>query len=81
MKAQIIQIGNSQGIRIPKMMLEESRIDGDVDLELCEEGILIRSAHKPRRNWDAMFKAAAENEDTDVLNGPPNAFDEKEWQW
>ena len=33
MKTQIIQIGNSQGIRIPKVLLEESGISGEVDLE------------------------------------------------
>lgn len=81
MKAQIIQIGNSQGIRIPKMMLEESRIEGEVELALCEEGILIRRANVPRKDWDALFRAAAENEESDGLNGAPNAFDRKGWQW
>jgi antitoxin MazE len=34
MKAQIIQIGNSQGVRIPKVMLEEARLAGEVELEI-----------------------------------------------
>ncbi len=53
MKAQIIQIGNSQGIRIPKMMLEETKLTGEVELEVHPDGLLIRSAQKPRGNWDA----------------------------
>ena len=40
MKAQIIQIGNSQGIRIPKMMLEETRLSAEVELEAHPEGLL-----------------------------------------
>ncbi len=82
MKTQIIQIGNSQGIRIPKVLLEESRIIGEVDLELHPDGILIRNAQKPRSDWDAQFKAMAENEDDDLIVGrSANEFDKKEWQW
>ncbi len=82
MKTQIIQIGNSQGIRIPKMLLEDSRITGEVDLELHPDGILIRNAKKPRSGWDEAFKAMAENEDHEILNSnSPTAFEKKEWQW
>jgi antitoxin MazE len=81
MKAQIIQIGNSQGIRIPKMLLEESRIVGEVDLELHPDGILIRNAQKPRAGWDEAFKAAAEDDDELAGESVKTAFDKKEWQW
>lgn len=82
MKSQIIQIGNSQGIRLPKVLLEESKITGEVDLELHPDGILIRNAQQPRAGWDEQFKAMAENEDDELLDGNvPNAFEKKEWQW
>ena len=82
MKSQIIQIGNSQGIRLPKVLLEESRITGDVELELHPDGILIRNAQRPRAGWDEQFKAMAENEDDEMVYGlAPTAFDKKEWQW
>lgn len=82
MKAQIIQIGNSQGIRIPKMMLEETRLSGEVELEVHPEGLLIRSTTKPRSTWDAVFKALAETDDDRPLQPePPAAFDSKEWKW
>lgn len=82
MKSQIIQIGNSQGIRLPKMLLEESGITGEVDLELHSDGILIRNTQKPRAGWDDKFKVMAENEDDEPLDGDlPNKFDTKEWQW
>jgi antitoxin MazE len=81
MKAQIIQIGNSQGIRIPKVLLEESRISGEVEVELHPEGILIRKAQKPRAGWDEAFKAMAENEEGELESGSPTAFERKEWQW
>ena len=82
MKSQIIQIGNSQGIRIPKVLLEESGLRGEVDLELHSEGVLIRNIQKPRAGWDEAFQAMAENEDDDLQAGEiSTAFEKKEWQW
>ena len=82
MKSQIIQIGNSQGIRLPKILLEESGISGDVDLELHPDGILIRNLKKPREGWDEAFRSMAENEDDELLEGHiASGFERKEWQW
>ncbi len=82
MKSQIIQIGNSQGIRLPKVLLEESRIIGDVELELHTDGILIRNAQKPRTGWDEAFKKMAENEDDELVGGGSSTtFEKKEWRW
>ena len=82
MKTQIIQIGNSQGIRIPKVLLEETRIAGEVDLELHPDGILIRNTQKARAGWDEAFKTMAENEDDELPDGNvTTAFEKKEWQW
>jgi antitoxin MazE len=82
MKAQIIQIGNSQGIRIPKVLLEESKITGEVELELSEDGILIRNISKPRSDWEEIFKSLAENDDDEPLDpNAPTVFERKEWQW
>jgi antitoxin MazE len=82
MKVQIIQIGNSQGIRIPKGMIEDSGISGEVDLVLHPEGILIRKAQKARAGWEKMFKEMAENADDELLDGhAPTAFEKRQWQW
>ena len=81
MKAQIIQIGNSQGIRIPKTVLQETKISGEVELEVCPEGILIRNISKPRSGWDEAFKKLAETDDDAPRVAPTSAFDKKEWQW
>ncbi len=82
MKAQIIQIGNSQGIRIPKMMLEDTGISGEVELQVLPEGILIKNIKKPRGDWDAVFKKLAESDD-DIPVGSESSseFEKKEWQW
>ena len=41
MKASIITIGNSKGIRIPKPLLEESGLSGDVELRAVKGEIKI----------------------------------------
>lgn len=82
MKAQIIQIGNSQGIRIPKILLEETGISGEVELETSPDGILIRNIKKPRGDWDAIFKKLAEVDDDQAIDGQSAGdFEKKEWQW
>lgn len=82
MKANIIQIGNSQGIRIPKVLLEETGISGEVELESVPDGILIRNVSKPRGNWDSVFAKLAEiDDDQQVGIEASAAFDKKEWQW
>ncbi len=82
MKAQIIQIGNSQGIRIPKVLLEESGISGEVEVELHPDGIMIRKAQKPRAGWEDAFRAMAENDDDEGgLDSIPTQFERSKWQW
>ena len=81
MKAQIIKIGNSHGIRIPKSVLEETRMSGEVELEVTPEGILIRNLKKPRSDWDAAFRALNERDDDVTLARPATRFEQKDWQW
>lgn len=84
MKAQIVRIGNSQGVRIPKILLNESNLEKDVELEVCDEGILIRPARNPRQNWDAAFRQMAEDgADEQVLDDSAarSSFEKEEWRW
>lgn len=48
-KTQIISIGNSQGVRIPKILLEQSKLSGEVELELKDEGNFDSSGEKTAR--------------------------------
>ena len=81
MKAQIIQIGNSQGIRIPKAVLEETKLSGDVELEVTPDGLLIRNIKRPRGDWDAVFRSLADADDDLLLDEGATGFAKKEWQW
>jgi antitoxin MazE len=47
MKARLVKIGNSRGVRIPKSMLEEAEIDGEIDLRVVDGEIRISAAEPP----------------------------------
>ena len=51
--AKIIQIGNSQGIRIPKPIIELANL-GDKELEfvVMDSGLLITPEKKVRVGWE-----------------------------
>jgi antitoxin MazE len=84
MKARIVRIGNSQGVRIPKPLLEKSGLGEEVELEVTDGTIVIRSARGARDGWEEAFRAMAEQGD-DVLLDPgadaPTEWDEEEWEW
>jgi antitoxin MazE len=42
-----VQIGNSQGVRIPKPLLEEAGLAGDVELH-AEDGRIVIASPQPR---------------------------------
>jgi len=82
MKANIVVIGNSQGVRIPKILLEQSGLSGEVELELCNAGILIRPAKKTRENWDTAFRQMAENNDDELIDEfMQTNYAKEKWRW
>ena len=84
MRASIVRIGNSQGIRIPKVVLEQTRLHGEVELEVKDKKIIISPVKKPRQDWDRQFKLMAERDDDKLLDSEVvslTSFDEEEWEW
>ena len=81
MKANIVTIGNSQGIRIPKILLDQSGLSGEVELEICNEGILIRRAKRAREDWTESFKQMAENNDDELFDEfSPTNYAKERWR-
>jgi antitoxin MazE len=64
MKAKLIRIGNSKGLRIPQSLLElyEVKEGGTVELEARRDGILLRPLPEkaPKESWEASYQAMAE---------------------
>ena len=82
MKARLVQIGNSRGIRLPKAVLAEAQLEDEVELKAEPGCIVIRSSRRPRSGW---AEAAEQMKDrgNDHLLDPPmvTRFDRKEWKW
>jgi antitoxin MazE len=84
MRTRIVKIGNSQGVRIPKLLLERSNLADEVELEAEDNRIIIRSTKQPRQDWERAFRAMAERGDDILLdNNLPlqTQWDEDQWQW
>ncbi|BAU15648.1 hypothetical protein LEP3755_62070 [Leptolyngbya sp. NIES-3755] len=82
-RTQIVKVGNSQGIRIPKRLLEQSGIKGEVEIEVQQNQLIIRPVAHPRAGWeDAIEAVIAEHGDEGLLDDEtPTQWDETEWQW
>ena len=54
---KIVPVGNSQGIRIPKALLEKYGLSDSLVLEETEQGILLRKKREDKLSWEETFKA------------------------
>jgi len=63
MKTKVVRIGNSQGVRIPKTLLEQCSLQGAVELEVREGQLVLRSATRPRAGWGEAFRRMREHGD------------------
>jgi antitoxin MazE len=85
MQVHIRRIGNSQGIILPRPLLQQAGIEDEVDLEVIDGAIVLRSVKSnPRADWDKLFQRAIEaghKPEKDLFEGMSNDFDQTEWQW
>lgn len=82
MKARIVRIGNSRGVRIPKPLLEEARLGDEVELWAEPGRIVIEAAEAPRAGWSEAFARMARTGEDELLDLPvATAFDATEWDW
>jgi antitoxin MazE len=84
MKTRIVAIGNSQGIRIPKPLLEETGLEGEVEVTIENSCLVVRSAVQARTGWDTAFAVMSARGDDALIGGESvalSSWDEEEWQW
>ena len=85
MKTRIIQIGNSRGIRIPKVLLEQSGLGEEVELKVSKEQIIIRPVRKPRQRWEETFQKMAKQGEDQLLDKEElsyqSSWEQDDWVW
>lgn len=82
MKANIINIGNSQGVILPSILLRQLNLTfkSSVQIEVDNGTIIIRPA--PRQGWAEAAKEMQEAGDDNLLLGDlPNEFEKEAWTW
>lgn len=80
-KARIVAIGNSQGVRIPKPLLEQAGLSGDVELHAEQGRIVIAAARRARAGWAEAAAALHSRGEDELLETPAPAFDAEGWEW
>ena len=79
---RIVRIGNSQGIRIPKAILEQAELPTEVELRAEPGRLIVTAAHQPRAGWADAARDMHARGDDPLLDPPQSSgFDRKEWKW
>ncbi len=77
-----MRIGNSQGVRIPKVLLEDAEVSGEVELRAEPGRIVIEAVRQPRAGWaEAAAGMRAADDDRLIIPEAPNRFDREDWEW
>jgi len=51
MRIRLVNIGNSQGIRLPKAVIQQVGLTNELDLEVSGDSIIIRPWRNLRESW------------------------------
>lgn len=83
MKADLIRIGNSQGIRIPKAVIDQCGFGRRVEMRVESGSLIISPVRAARSGWDEAFQAMAEQGDDAALipDDLDHSFDRTGWEW
>jgi len=77
-----VRIGNSQGIRIPRALLEQAELPEELELHAQPGRLLIRAARRPRAGWAEAAKAMRARSHDTLLDPPtPTRFERDDWTW
>ena len=81
-KTRIVRIGNSRGIRLPKILLDQAALPDEVELRAEPGRIVVTAANRPRAGWAAKARAMRDRRDDTLLDEQTaTRFDDTEWRW
>ncbi|MGB8467829.1 MAG: AbrB/MazE/SpoVT family DNA-binding domain-containing protein [Candidatus Babeliales bacterium] len=83
MKLSLIKIGNSQGVRLPKALLEQCNFKDSLYVHVKEGMLILSATKKPREGWAEAFKVMAQRGDDKLieLGDIDLSTDNDEWVW
>jgi len=86
----LIKIGNSQGVRIPKAIIEQAQLeDKKLVFKISDDGLLIQPVQKPRQGWKEEFDKILKTKGADPIDADPidqewldaPLTDNEDWEW
>ena len=82
MKARLVRIGNSRGVRLPKAIIAQAGLTEEVELGVRDGAVVIARATSARLGWADAARQMRQRDEDLLLDPPvPTLFDEKEWEW
>lgn len=81
-KTRIVRIGNSRGIRVPKLLLDQAQLPDEVELHAEPGRLVVQATRRPRTGWAEAARAMSAARHDDMLDEPTaTRFDHEEWEW
>ncbi len=83
MKTELIRIGNSRGVRIPKPIIEQCGLGDTVELRVVDDRLILSAPRAARHGWDDAFRQAGPSAHDELLLDavPSGTFDREQWKW
>ena len=78
----VIQVGNSRGIRFPKIILDKLSVKDKLNMEVTDTEIILTPIREPPgKGWAEAFCSMHENKE-DLLEPIPDSQEvELTWEW
>ena len=83
MKVNLVSIGNSKGVRIPRSIIKACGFGEQIEMRVSEGMVVLTPARNPREGWNRAFETMAATGDDALLvpEGMAHEWDEAEWEW
>ncbi len=83
MKTELVRIGNSRGIRIPKSLIEKCGLADTVELSVETDRLAVSPGRRLRQGWAEAFAKAGLSDRNELLmeSVGANEFDRSDWKW
>ncbi len=77
MQTNLINIGNSKGVRLPKAVIEQAGLTDQLEIEVSGNAVIIRPARQTRQAWASAAEAChqAAEDQLDDWDGTIGDFD------
>ena len=82
MKTKLVRIGNSRGVRLPKLLIEEAGLSDEVEIKVRKGAIVISPADGSRSGWEEAARSLHQHGYDELLSDDVSTrFDDEEWRW